>query len=166
MLDVLARYDMRATFFVVGRAINRTTCKVLQRMVAEGHTLGVHSYNHDVGMAVRIEGKRAVAYVQHAVTQILIDLALIAEDPDHFDRLYHCVFGADLSVYLPSSALRTERAAYAARHRALLRSYGLDDGQYAYPVLYSRPPGGKPYLRQSPAWARRLQRMRSASWGS
>jgi len=156
VLDLLAKHDMPATFFVVGRAINRKTFKIIQRMVAEGHTLGAHSYNHDVHMSTRVEGERTIAYIQgqHAVAQILVDLSLLATSEDHFDQLYRRVFQKDPAMYLPSSSLRTERAAFEARHEQLLAEYGFGPGERVHPVLYSRPPGGTPYLGQSPSWAK------------
>ncbi len=45
ILDVLAQYGVKATFFVVGSEKEGTT-EILQRIVAEGHTLGMHSYAH------------------------------------------------------------------------------------------------------------------------
>jgi peptidoglycan/xylan/chitin deacetylase (PgdA/CDA1 family) len=156
VLDLLDRHDMHATFFLVGRAINRKTFSIVQRMVGAGHTLGVHSYNHDIEMSTRVAGERTVAYIhgQHAVTQILIDLALIASSADDFDRLYRRVFEEDPLVYLASSSLRTKLSTYVARHEALLGDYGLSSGEHVYPVLFSRPPGGAPYLGESPAWSK------------
>ena len=46
ILDVLAQYDAKATFFIIGRKINAGTKEVLQRAVDEGHELGNHSMNH------------------------------------------------------------------------------------------------------------------------
>ena len=45
VLDVLAEYDAKATFFVIG---NRITGKeaILQRAVREGHEIGNHSWSH------------------------------------------------------------------------------------------------------------------------
>lgn len=48
ILDVLAEEEVKATFFIVG--IHAETRKyLLERMYAEGHTLGVHSYTHKYG---------------------------------------------------------------------------------------------------------------------
>ncbi len=44
-LDLLARYDIKATFFVTGRATAADGAMV-RRTVAEGHAIGNHSYNH------------------------------------------------------------------------------------------------------------------------
>lgn len=45
ILDILARYDVKATFFVCGKPDARYT-DAYKRIVDEGHTLGMHSYSH------------------------------------------------------------------------------------------------------------------------
>ncbi|MES2304372.1 MAG: polysaccharide deacetylase family protein [Gemmatimonadota bacterium] len=45
LLDALARHSMHATFFVVGREAERYPALV-QRIVAEGHAIGHHSWSH------------------------------------------------------------------------------------------------------------------------
>lgn len=45
ILDILKEYDIKATFFVVGKT-DEESVKAYQRIVAEGHTLGMHSYSH------------------------------------------------------------------------------------------------------------------------
>ncbi|CAM3448687.1 polysaccharide deacetylase family protein [Paenibacillus lupini] len=47
ILDVLASYDVCATFFVVGNRAAKHPALV-QRIHREGHTIGNHSYNHAV----------------------------------------------------------------------------------------------------------------------
>lgn len=46
VLDLLAEFDAKGTFFVIGRKINASTKAVLQRAVDEGHEIANHSYNH------------------------------------------------------------------------------------------------------------------------
>ena len=46
VLDILARYDARATFFVVGR-LARAYPDIIERIAAEGHTLANHTWNHE-----------------------------------------------------------------------------------------------------------------------
>ncbi len=46
ILDVLERYDIKATFFVVGGE-NETRAERLREIAAAGHTIGVHSYTHE-----------------------------------------------------------------------------------------------------------------------
>ena len=43
LLDVLAKYDAKATFFVVG---NKSRKDLIARAYQEGHSIGVHSYTH------------------------------------------------------------------------------------------------------------------------
>lgn len=45
ILDILKEYDVKATFFVVGKTDDESV-KAYQRIVAEGHTLAMHSYSH------------------------------------------------------------------------------------------------------------------------
>ena len=45
ILDILNQYNVKATFFVVGRE-GSSAEEALRRIVEEGHTLGMHSYSH------------------------------------------------------------------------------------------------------------------------
>ena len=44
LLDVLAREDARATFFVIDRHLNARTAPIVRRMFEEGHAVGLHSH--------------------------------------------------------------------------------------------------------------------------
>ena len=45
ILDILKEKDVKATFFVTGNE-DESAKELYQRIVAEGHTLGMHSYSH------------------------------------------------------------------------------------------------------------------------
>lgn len=45
ILDILAEHEVKATFFVVGKEDEESKA-LYQRIVAEGHTLAMHSYSH------------------------------------------------------------------------------------------------------------------------
>lgn len=45
LLDVLAKYNVKATFFVTGQYPDYYDC--IRRAYDEGHTIGVHTYTHD-----------------------------------------------------------------------------------------------------------------------
>lgn len=45
ILDILDRYNVKATFFVVGKESDSAK-EAMQEIVARGHTLGMHSYSH------------------------------------------------------------------------------------------------------------------------
>lgn len=46
ILDILKEYDAKATFFVIGNCIGEETRDILERMIAEGHAIGLHANNH------------------------------------------------------------------------------------------------------------------------
>ena len=46
MLDVLAQYDAKATFFVIGKKITAETTTYIERAAQDGHEIGNHSFNH------------------------------------------------------------------------------------------------------------------------
>jgi peptidoglycan/xylan/chitin deacetylase (PgdA/CDA1 family) len=148
VLDLLAEHHMPATFFLIGRVISRTTYPLVQRMVAEGHTIGSHSYSHDVKMTRVSAPAQTVEEIrgQHEVTSILIDIALMAQSGDDFDSMFREVFKSDPAVWLEAHTIRKEWRNYLGRHRDLLTERGYKDGARPYAVLYSRPPGGGPYV--------------------
>ncbi len=45
ILDVLQEYDIKATFFICN--YDEDKIPILQRMIDEGHTIGIHGYSHD-----------------------------------------------------------------------------------------------------------------------
>lgn len=46
ILDILKQYDAKATFFVIGNCICEDNREILERMVKEGHAVGLHANNH------------------------------------------------------------------------------------------------------------------------
>lgn len=57
VLDTLARFDARATFFVTGAQVNANPT-VARRIVAEGHAIANHSYSHPQLTALSSAGVR------------------------------------------------------------------------------------------------------------
>lgn len=45
VLDLLKKYDAKAAFFCIGKNIEKHP-EIVQRTIAEGHTVGNHSYSH------------------------------------------------------------------------------------------------------------------------
>jgi peptidoglycan/xylan/chitin deacetylase (PgdA/CDA1 family) len=45
LLDLLKKYHVRASFFVVGKKVEEHP-KIIKRMNDEGHTIGIHNYTH------------------------------------------------------------------------------------------------------------------------
>jgi peptidoglycan/xylan/chitin deacetylase (PgdA/CDA1 family) len=52
VLDVLRRYEARATFFVIGEQVERRP-ELLQRIVEEGHLVALHGYRHRCQLLMR-----------------------------------------------------------------------------------------------------------------
>ncbi|HVJ89781.1 MAG TPA: polysaccharide deacetylase family protein [Labilithrix sp.] len=58
VLELLAKYDVRATFFVIGRYLDgnddraRATRRVLKKIVDAGHLVGNHTYDHALLTAI------------------------------------------------------------------------------------------------------------------
>lgn len=51
LLDILAKYDVKATFFVTGNYPDYYDC--IQRAYEEGHAIGVHTFTHDYRQVYR-----------------------------------------------------------------------------------------------------------------
>lgn len=47
LLDILAKYNVKATFFVVKGKHTEGEMDIISREAAEGHTVAIHSYSHD-----------------------------------------------------------------------------------------------------------------------
>ena len=47
LLDVLAKHEVKATFFLIGKRIERHP-ETVDRMIAAGHQIGNHTYSHPV----------------------------------------------------------------------------------------------------------------------
>ncbi len=62
ILDVLSRYRICATFFVVGERASKHP-DLVRRIISEGHIIGNHSYNHPVF------SKLPLSKVQHQIWQ-------------------------------------------------------------------------------------------------
>ncbi|WP_244950970.1 polysaccharide deacetylase family protein [Rummeliibacillus suwonensis] len=45
LLDLLKKYHIKATFFVVGSNVKKYP-EIIKRMADEGHTIGIHSFDH------------------------------------------------------------------------------------------------------------------------
>lgn len=50
ILDVLKRYNVPATFFVVGKYIDNSNKEILEREIKEGHSIALHSWSHDYSL--------------------------------------------------------------------------------------------------------------------
>ena len=100
MLDALAGEDARATFFVLGRQVDRHP-DLVQRMVEEGHQVASHGYDHGI---LIFRGPAHVAdqlwRTEEAVARAAGEGAMT-----HFFRAQHGYRG-------PATAIGARRAGY------------------------------------------------------
>lgn len=54
ILDILKQYNVKATFFVVGKT-DEKSIEIYKRIVADGHALGLHSFSHKYDEIYRSE---------------------------------------------------------------------------------------------------------------
>ena len=54
VLDILARYNAKATFFCIGKNVKKHS-EIFNRILKEGHSIGNHTYNHLKGWKTNTE---------------------------------------------------------------------------------------------------------------
>ncbi len=69
ILDILAGYDVKATFFVIGKNVELYP-ETAKRILAEGHVVGNHSYSHKANHAVTGYGSRDLILAQLAIFSV------------------------------------------------------------------------------------------------
>lgn len=146
LLDLLEQLDVRATFFILGSRINSRTYPLIQRMVAEGHTLGNHSFRHDTNETLHRTEAWGASYLraEYRLTQIRVDMALAAQSPAAFRRLDRAIFG-DIDYRTPPEEVAARWPALEAAYRRELGEVA-DDPLRAGRMFYARPPGGNPWF--------------------
>ena len=70
-LDILAKYKIKATFFVQGKNIAGNEA-ILKRMQSEGHEVGNHSWNHPILTKLSLEdAKKQITDTEDAIKSVL-----------------------------------------------------------------------------------------------
>lgn len=147
-LDELAARDWTGAFFLTGSAIRSSTYHLVQRIVAEGHELGNHAWRHDVRMALRFDDPAQLESYMAAefeLTQVRVDLAMLATSKDDFLALSRTVFDGLTRRATPQAEIAA-MPALRARHAVVLAEHGYVDGERPHRIRWARPPGGNPYL--------------------
>lgn len=175
ILDELERQGWTGAFFITGHSVRANTYHLIQRMVAEGHTLANHGWRHDTRMARNVAGLDELeAYVasEFELTQIRVDLAMLATSKEDFRALDGEVFdGLRWSKHDRSEQL-ARMEGIRARHRAVLEARGYSEQDRPHTLGWVRPPGGNPYVgshwkaeeREAFARAVNAQGMRMVMW--
>jgi len=85
VLDCLAKHDVKATFFVLGRkVIERANTRIAQRARAEGHLIGNHTFSHSTPLG-ELDGAAALAEFER--TEQALDWLQIGAAPQQ-QRLF------------------------------------------------------------------------------
>lgn len=84
ILDLLSKYNAKATFFCIGKQIKKYP-KTVQRIIAEGHNIGNHSYSHS--------NWNGFFSTQKIISEIEQTNTLIAQFVNRKNRLYRPPFG-------------------------------------------------------------------------
>jgi peptidoglycan/xylan/chitin deacetylase (PgdA/CDA1 family) len=70
LLDTLARHQVKATFFLIERHLGADTAPIVQRMVEEGHRIGLHSHTRGKMLLSPDELARTLSAFADRVTAI------------------------------------------------------------------------------------------------
>src|SRR6202046_4249409 len=122
ILDVLARYQARAVFFVVGRMVEEHP-EVVQELADAGHEIGLHGYDHD----------DLASYDQYRLDRLGDDLARVGS-------LVEQIAGARPRCFRAPYPLTPEF--YRPEVSALLRANGyhwVSNQEVRYPAELLRP---------------------------
>jgi len=92
LLDTLARHDVKASFFLVGEKIEQYP-EIVQRIVADGHMIGNHSYSHWSFDNMNLTKQLDEVYRTDAL------LRLFDDRPHHRMRPPHGYVGAQLLAH-------------------------------------------------------------------
>ncbi len=69
VLKLLARYNLQATFFVVGEKVEKCP-DLIKEIVSQGHTIGNHSWDHDYYLMLR--GTKTIQEDIHRTQEIVM----------------------------------------------------------------------------------------------
>ena len=141
LLDTLDKYDVKATFFQVGRCAQRFPSST-RRVVQSGHVLGNHSYSHSFTsylkqprQEIEISLSQDVFYSITGLTPALYRPPWLCHWPwvlsslhDHNLQVVSGTFGHPLEIIQPAAARLTEWAARVTRPGTILIFH---DGQEA-----------------------------------
>lgn len=81
ILDILAEHGVNATFFMVGRAVESFP-EIAQRVFAEGHEVGNHSYSHPLCLFQRgSETRNQLQHAQDVIAETIGVRPMLARPP-------------------------------------------------------------------------------------
>ncbi|CAM4304500.1 polysaccharide deacetylase family protein [Zobellia roscoffensis] len=103
VLDLLAKYNAKATFFCVGKTIEQNP-KILKQIIDEGHSIGNHTYTHSNNFG-------------------FFPLDKILNELKQTENLVHSLTGKRMKLYRPAFGVTNPQIAKAT-HQLQLHSIG------------------------------------------
>ena len=98
ILDLLAEYQVKATFFVIGKTDEQSQ-ELYRRIVEEGHSIGMHSYSHDYKQIYKSQKAFETDYKQ--IKKLIYDTTGVMTDLYRFPGgSGNTVSGADMSIFI------------------------------------------------------------------
>ena len=104
VLDVLKKYDVKATFFVIGKDMTEEGIGYLKRAVKEGHAIGMHTYCHDYKKIYASVGDFLADYDK--LRQELTELLGFAPNIFRFPGGSYCSYGKNIRKELMEEMTR------------------------------------------------------------
>jgi peptidoglycan/xylan/chitin deacetylase (PgdA/CDA1 family) len=106
ILDILAEYDVKATFFTVGQT-DPASESHYKRIVREGHTLGMHSYSHKYSKLYESEAafKKDYKKISKLLTKYIGSKPLYYRFPGGSSNSVSSVSIKDLAAFLDSEGV-------------------------------------------------------------
>lgn len=127
ILDILKKYDVKATFFVIEKD-DFDEKDLMQRIVDEGHSIGVHTYTHKYDK------------IYNNINSFVRDFEkienFIYENTGSTTNLYRFP-GGSTNHYIPSKGLFTEMVAYLESKKYIYFDWNIvsgDDTNTIYPA--------------------------------
>lgn len=107
VLDTLKTFNVKATFFCVGENIEKNP-EIFERLVADGHQVGNHTYNHLKGWNVEDEEYIANVAQCHELTKSALfrppyaraKRSQIAVLKENYELIYWDVLSGDFDVHI------------------------------------------------------------------
>ncbi|MHA0858004.1 polysaccharide deacetylase family protein [Paenibacillus sp. CMAA1364] len=71
VLDILSKYHVKATFFIVGQRAKKHP-ELVRRIHREGHAIGNHSYNHPLFTKISMDSyKKQILHTEQIIDQLI-----------------------------------------------------------------------------------------------
>ncbi|MBI4267478.1 MAG: glycosyltransferase [Chloroflexi bacterium] len=81
ILGILKTYDIKATFFVVGKTVEQYP-DTTRRILAEGHVVGNHSYSNKTNLAITENGYKDLKWAEEVIFDVVGVRPLLYRPPE------------------------------------------------------------------------------------